>query len=491
MRATYLTIGFLVAAALAAEAKPRVAVVAFDGDKDGEAQDMVTEAIGDDVMLVGPKQVNRTVDKLGLDTSSLGDKDLKKLTKELHADAIVQGSLTKQGDHQLLHFKIYVKGKKRKGFKVEYANLKSKKLREQLHDKMIERLDGDEAPAVADKKPDKEQKVDETAALTTMKKKGDDDDEAKPSHKTSDTEKKKPPAGDDDSEEKPRKKKVASADDDDGGASVHASVEPIEHGGEMRANRAGIVLDVGGSVQNRKLSFNSRSYPAAPPTYSQKPVPGVRVAADFYPLAFGNPDGVASGLGIGGMLDDTLSLSLTSPAQAGTKFAVAERRFEAGLRFRAVFGHTATSPSIILGVNYMQRQFIVDRGALMAGATIDLPDVKYQGFDPGLEFRIPITWRFSVMFGGKGIFLTNAGPIQDLTQYGQATITGGEGDLGIEVLFTKHIGLTLRGEFTQIGFKFKGNGQMTFDRDGDPTSPDVGGAADRYIGGAATIAVLY
>lgn len=485
MRAAYLALGFWAAAATA-EAKPRVAVVAFDGDKDGEAQDMVTETIGDDVMLVGPKQVNRTVDKLGLDTTALGDKDLKKLTKELHADAIVQAQLTKQGEHQILHFKLYVKGKKRKGFKVEFASLKSPKMRTALHDKLIEKLDGDDAV------------TDSSVALTTMKKKGGDpdagDDEAKPSHKTADPEKKKP-ADDDDGETKPNKKKVAARDDDsegDAGSSVHAKAEfPAAHEGEVRPNRAGILLDLGGSVQNRKLSFNSRSYPAAPPTYSQSPVPGARVAAELYPLAFGNPDGVASGLGIGGMFDQTVGLSLTSPAQAGTKFPVTERRFDVGVRFRAVFGHTATSPSLTVGAGYMTRQFVVNRTALQTGATIDLPDVKYQGFDPGIEFRIPITWRFAVTFGGQGIFLTNTGQIQDLTQYGQATVTGGEGDIGIEVLFTKHVGLNLRGEFTQIGFKFKGNGQMTFDRDNDPMSPDVGGAADRYIGGAATIAVLY
>ena len=51
-----------------------------------EAQDVVTEALGEDVMLVGPKQVNRTVDKLGLDTADLGEKDLRKLSKELHPD---------------------------------------------------------------------------------------------------------------------------------------------------------------------------------------------------------------------------------------------------------------------------------------------------------------------------------------------------------------------------------------------------------------------
>jgi hypothetical protein len=32
---------------------------------------------------------------------------------------------------------------------------------------------------------------------------------------------------------------------------------------------------------------------------------------------------------------------------------------------------------------------------------------------------------------------------------------------------------------------------MTNNRDGDPGTKDVGGAADRYIGGAATFGVVY
>jgi hypothetical protein len=43
----------------------------------------------------------------------------------------------------------------------------------------------------------------------------------------------------------------------------------------------------------------------------------------------------------------------------------------------------------------------------------------------------------------------------------------------------------------QFGFDFTGNGELTYNRDNDPMTPDVGGAADRYFGGAATLAVLY
>jgi hypothetical protein len=47
------------------------------------------------------------------------------------------------------------------------------------------------------------------------------------------------------------------------------------------------------------------------------------------------------------------------------------------------------------------------------------------------------------------------------------------------------------GEFTQMGFAFTGTGQMSNNRDGDPATKDVGGAADRYIGGSLLFGVLY
>ena len=238
------------------------------------------------------------------------------------------------------------------------------------------------------------------------------------------------------------------------------------------------------------MSFTSRSFPQAPKPFNQKPVPGARFALELYPLAFGG-DGIASGLGIGGMYDQTLSLSLQSTAQPGAKFPVTQRRFEVGPRFRVVFGHTETSPALTFGVGYMQRQFIVNRSALVMGNTIDLPDVKYVGFDPGIEFRIPLLPRVALTLGGQLILLTSAGPIQELDSYGQAKITGGSGTISLDIILAKHIAFNLRGEVTQIGYSFKGNGAMANNRDMDPSTPDIGGAADRYIGGVGTIAVLY
>jgi hypothetical protein len=486
--ALLIAIGLVVAVPAMALGKPRVAIVSFEGDKGGAARDVVTEVIGEDVMLVGPKQVTRTVDRLGLDTSALGDKDLKKLSKELNVDAVIQATYSKKDGTKQLHFKLFVHNKKRKGFKVEFASLKSKKFQSQLHDKMIERLDADsdgDAPVVASKTKKGGDDTDDTAsALTTMKKKGGDEDGDGPKDVKPDKKK----HTDEDGDETPHKKVAAADDGDSDSVTVH--VEPHSSSTARPANHVGIRFDFGTSVENRSLTFNSRNYPQAPKPFDQKPVPGARFGLELYPLAFSS-DSAASGLGIGGMYDQTIGLNLQSTAQPGSKFPVTQRRFDIGPRFRIAFGHTPTSPTLTLGVGYMQREFIVNRSALTGGNTIDLPDVNYTGFDPGVEFRIPLMERLALTFGGQAILLTSAGPIQELDSYGQAKVTGGSGTISFDILLTKHVAFNLRGEATQIGYKFTGNGAMANNRDMKPDTIDIGGASDRYIGGVGTLAVLY
>ena len=540
MRSALLIAIGLVLAPAEVIAKPRVALVTFEGDPAGKAQDVVSEIIGDDVMLVGPKQVNRTVDKLGLDPASLTDKDLRKLSKELAADAVVQARLSKAGDHKLLHFNLFLHGKKQRGFKIEFASLESKVFRQQLHDKMIEKLDAepegdttvgakqpahdddDEDPLTGGKrakqtkqakqakqaKQTKQVATGDDDPLATMKKKrgaksgdepkpdpgeagkGVDHEEARGDELKGEGESESEGEGDgDDEAPRHRKKKVAHAGDDD--ADVAANVVVKSKGGDGRAaNRDAFRVDLGGSVQKRSLSFTSRNFPQAPTGYSPQPTGGARLGLELYPLAFSS-EGIAAGLGVAGSYDQTIGLSLRSAAQLGTKFAVTERHYELGPRFRMVFGHTPASPSVTLGVSYMNRTFTINRTALSAGNTIDIPDVVYRGFDPTLEVRVPLSERVAIIAGGELILLDSAGPIQNLDSYGQAKVTGGSGMLGFDLQLARHVAFDVRGEITQIGFAFTGNGALANNRDGDPSSKDVGGAADRYVGGAATIAVLY
>ncbi len=518
MRSTlfvFAVLGCWFALARPAVAKPKVAIVAFDGDKKNEAREMVSDAISDDVTVLGSKQVNRSVDDLGLDVTALSDKDLRKLGKDLEADAIIQAKLSTKGKDKVLHFKLFLHGKKAKGFKVEFGSLKSARFKQQLHDKLLEKLGfstppGDDDAAAEPTKPTKTKAkpVDDTPPPSKTKKvpAGDDDDDAKLIK--SKPLKSKKPAGDDDDDASATKKKppttddaephrVAHAgdDDDSGSVTAHVDVKPANNdsspSGVRTANRDAVRFDVGPSTSQRTLSFNSRSFTGAPNGYKNSPVPGGRIDGEIYPFAFGNPFGIAAGLGLGGLYDQTFLLNATTSIQPGTKFPVTQRRYSVGPRFRVVFGHTETSPSLVLAVDYGHRTFELNRSALMMGNTLDLPDVDYRGYDPTLEFRLPLTPRLALSFGAGAILLTGAGPIQLQSQYGQASVTGGEGDLGFEILLTQRIGIQLVFEAAQIGFKFKGNGEMTNNRDGDPSTQDVFGASDRYLGAAATLAVSY
>src|SRR5262249_37889069 len=93
--------------------------------------------------------------------------------------------------------------------------------------------------------------------------------------------------------------------------------------------------------------------------------------------------------------------------------------------------------------------------------------------------------------GGRGMIITNAGPIQNLTSYGRAKVYGGEASASLDIVLGNHFALRFAGEFAQVGFQFLNVGMLSNNLDGEPTTPDVGGLADRSISGSATLAVMY
>ena len=244
-------------------------------------------------------------------------------------------------------------------------------------------------------------------------------------------------------------------------------------------------------MSSRQLRFNSRAFEEAPKPYANAPVGGMRVGGELYPLAFMNPNSFLAGIGFAGHYDKTLKLNLQSTAQPGTKFAVEQLHWGVGARIRILFGSSDRAPSVTLGGGYFHRKFKIDRSLLMEGNIIDLPDVFYKGFDPGVEFRIPVIKQLAVVLGGQALLVTDTGQIQKLYSYGQAKVTAGQAMAGFDVVFANRFALRLSGEIAQFGFAFTGNGELTYNRDNDPATPDVGGAADRYYGGYATLAVLY
>src|SRR5690349_19154911 len=243
-------------------AKPKVAIVPLEGDPGGDAEEAITDALGDDADIAGPKSVSRALDKLGLDTE-MSDKDLKKLSSELEADAIIRGTFTNKDGKQIIHFKLFVKGKKVKGFTVEFGSLKSEKFKEALHDKLVEKLGAKKEVASDDEA------------------KGDDDEDKPKKH---DDEEDRPKKHDDDEDEDSGKKhkRIGKKGDDDEEIEEVSTIKPSSG---HNAAHDGIRVDMGVSVLQRNLTFNSRSFEQAPKGYKNGAVPGGRVAAELYPFA--------------------------------------------------------------------------------------------------------------------------------------------------------------------------------------------------------------
>ena len=478
-----------------AEAKPKVAFTAIVGDEGDEVTEDIAGTLAE-FKLISRKEIKKKAKTLGLE-DDWADKDFVKLAKELEADAIVQGTLEPKGNKKNLTFKIYVHGKKAKGFSVQFSNPKSEKFQTAVHDKLVEKVTADEGEAVAADDEDKPKKK--------KKKKGDDEETATASDddKPKKSKKKAKHADDEetasaDDEDKPKKskKKAKHADDEDDGGKEKDTGEP----GEDRpvsihaANRAAIRVDAGVSAATRSLTFTSRAFTEGkgpPKPYSNSVVPGARIEGEIYPLAFSDPKSPAAGLGIGGDFDQTISLTLRTTAQPDAQLKATQRHWTIGARFRYVFGPNPTSASVTLGLNYGGRQFKVDRTALTGGNELDLPDVQYKMIQPALAFRIPVAPTVAIVAMGRAMIVRDAGSIVTGEQYGQAKVFGFEGQAGLEIVLGERFAIRLVGEFMQMGYTFSGVGDLAKNRDNDPSQPDIGGATDRSFGGAATLAVLY
>src|SRR5580692_10084201 len=113
MTRTLTLIACCVLVPASAWAKPRVALAPLDKDPSGDVQDAVAAALGGgdgELVVVSPKKVGHTIEKLGLE-GEMSEKDAKKLANELDADAIVLETLSTKDGTKTLHFKLFVHGK--------------------------------------------------------------------------------------------------------------------------------------------------------------------------------------------------------------------------------------------------------------------------------------------------------------------------------------------------------------------------------------------
>jgi hypothetical protein len=221
---------------------------------------------------------------------------------------------------------------------------------------------------------------------------------------------------------------------------------------------------------------------------------GVRVEGDIYPLGLSNPDSFLSALGIAFKYDRTAKMTLRTTAEPDVAIPTEQYHYAVGARLRLV-GKSPSSPSVTLGADLGRSRFRPDRSGLMDQGDLDLPSTYYRFVASGLSFRIPIGGFLAFIGRGEGWLVSDAGEIVRAYSYGRAKVLGFDGEAGLDVVITRQFALRLTGGFTQIGFTFQGGdgkgGELAKNRDGMPLTLDVGGAADRAINAAITLAAMY
>ena len=511
-----------------AAAKPRVAVTQIEGDTEGTVRDAVAEALdGGELLLIGSREVNRAVDKLG-DIAELTEKDFKKLATELEADAIVSGKLGKVGTTRTLKFRLFVHKKMAQGFTMSFKDPKSEKFRTLLHDKMVTKIgaaaggdeddksarkktgdDEDDAVAAKKTKPGKKAKagivLDDQEDVKAEAKPGkkarlaEDEEEgkaeARPGKKAKaddsegaadDTAAGDKEASEEDGEGAPRKakKKVASAEDNAGAVDAAAAPRPTP---ARAANRPAAWIALGPAVLQRRLSYNAKASANQPRNVTLSPAPGGHLEGELYPLALSDGRGGLANLALGFEYEREIDVNGPVADMPNLKVPIKQSHYGVGLRYRIAFGGSETSPTLTIGAGFGRRLFSVDSSKLTDATAIqtvkrDTPEIEYTLYDPGFMLRFPVTRMVALAVGGRGLIITDAGAIQRGTSYGRTQLYGAEGTAVLDVVLGQWISLRFSGDFVQVGFTFKGGGAL---------SNGVGGLADRSISGSAAMAVRY
>jgi hypothetical protein len=384
--------------------------------------------------------------------------------------------------------------------------------------------EADNKPAKKDKdadkkKPAKADHADEetSAALST---KHDDDESplpkaAKKDKKSAKADDDKKPAKtddeatSDDDDKKAKKKKVAKKGDEDEEASAEAEVEPAtDLATQLSVGQRAIDATVGFAVLlTRKLSYDyapALTGTQVPPHYGSTPSPGAMFDVTAYPLAFGHKrKGPLTGLGLElGYERILLIISQKAYGPVGQQkianLTTTSSQFAVAAVFRYPLGPAANAPVIGGKLGYIGQSFTIQQ-TTPDGMSTDLPNVSYSIIAPTVFGRYTLMPKLVVgadlsllLVSGAG---TGAGDIGSSAYYGQASVSGFAGALTGEYQLTTRIFARAVFDVQAINFTFSKDptkaGMQVFNRDSDPTTQDVFGAHDLYLGLSGVIGFAY
>ncbi len=502
----------------------RVVVLELEGPKGEKFHSGLVKLIKKSHTVVPVDKWNETAEELG--ATRVNDKDIKKVAKKLKIDAVVFGKVDKRRDEYILQLKVR-SGKtgeivgNRVDVKAEEAKVTGS-VKTDLQDELLPVIsgvpanrggggggddegEGEDKPKGFGKKPkvveEEEEEAEEpkpkkakkpdpdtVAALKPKKVVEEEEDDAplpKPKKvKPSRTEEEEGEEGED--EGRGRTKKVASSEDDvtEEGVEEEGEVEELDTAAALAPGERAVDLVAGLSLTQRSMKFNFESgLGDAPPPYTGVPVAGGMIDATIYPLAIGHKrTGFVKNLGLTVMYDKVLRIN-SKQGDPPVTLPTSQSRFALGAAVRYPLGKA----TVTAAVRYGKQAFTISAAGAVAPA---VPSVSYTVIDPMLGVKYQIGARLVLNVNLGFMLITNTGAIQDNMSYGAATVSGIEGEAGIDYLITDKVFVRAAARFSTIGFTFKGTGDLSNNRDGD-AEQDVFGARDTYLGGALTAGFLY
>jgi len=463
-----------------AVAEKKVVVFKFTGKRPAKIQKAVIAMLKKEHTVLTQARYNRIAKRLRAKRRS--DENVAKVLQKLEADGVVVGSVKKKRGRiyrVTIKLRSATDGSTSSEFEVLTKGLNlSPKAKKVMRKKLLAAVD--ELPSVEEEEEVVEEPVEEPEEKTPVVAEGDDDD---------------------DDDEPVELEKDKDKDNDKGEADTTLT---DEEKADLMVRGRGVDVAAGLSLVARSLSFTVRDGLAAadsPRGYDGKPVAGVFFSAEIYPMGLSlKKKGFMRNIGLTAEVDKVLKIESrytyldASSNEQEIVLPSSQMRWGVGLVYRHNFGKKPTSPSVKLGVRYGGFSFTIDRTeATAAGQDPDIPDVTYTVIDPGLAIRFPLGAKLALLADLRYMAITGTGDMQLDTQYGAATVTGVDVEGGFEYMLKKQLYLRAGARFTKIGFDFKGGATLTNDREPtpDPTTQDVFGANDQYLGGYAVAAYRF
>jgi hypothetical protein len=464
-----------------AQAQKRVVVLSFSGPKAAKFQGDVEKALKKNNTLVAESKWKKTAK--GLKATKVTAKNVKKVAKKLKVDAVVTGTVKRRGQRYQVSIVMRSAQSGQSVAEVDITARKAKFSARELSDVRAQLV-----PALDDLGgggSDDEVASNDDDDNSGFRGSSDDGGELRGKDRVGDE-------GDDTgaAEDEPERTEVAAVDDEEkggGGGGGSADVDVAASGslaqtGPISMRTAAIDLSVGLNATARNLSFVAAEGLAnEPQEYSSSPVAGVFIGVDAYPLAWGGKGGTSllSNIGVTALFDRVIKLdSEVKDGDETVTIGTTMQRYAIGLQYRHLFGEKLW---VEVGARYNRLTFEIDESDVVEVA---VPNTDYTYIDPAIGARYLISPKISAGVEVRVPLTLDSGEIQEDTQFGAATITAIEADLGADYLITKQLFARLGARLLTFGYDFDGTGDLS---NGD----DVTGARDLYYGGYLLAGYLF